>query len=114
MAIEILTTIRNFSGNNSRPAVVDRFLRREYDVDQTLRLTLSPNVRTTLPFTFNNVELLYVRCVLGGPVYVYRNLSPEHWTVKDTFFVLGLSDCYKISVKSDVATTLTIYAAGAD
>jgi len=112
MAIEILTTIRNFSGNNDRPAVVDRFLRHEYSSDQLQQLTLPANIKTLVPLSFTDVKLLYIRCDTGGPVQVYRNLSPEYWTFADTFFVIELSDCYRVCVKASVATTLTIYAAG--
>lgn len=109
MSHRIIVTIGSSEGE--RPEVDERFLRRDYQFKREFLMDLAAGVAEDVPTTTEGVSLIYMKVLSGGPVQLYRNLSPEYWTFSDTWLMLEVTDVQRVAVKADVATTLMVYVA---
>lgn len=109
MALQIKLTIGD--SQDFRPAVDDRFLRRDYSFSKSFDLSLSAGRKTDLLTSAAEESLIYIKVKSGGPVQVYKDLSPEYWTFSNTWLMFEMSDISRIALKALVDTEVFVFIA---
>ena len=111
MGLKIRVIVGDSTGQ--RPPIDDRFLRRDYTTTQTRIITLEAGVKADVLDHVNELDLVYVRVNKGGPVQIYKDLSPEYWTFSDTWLAFELDSVSRIALKATVETEVYIHTASA-
>jgi hypothetical protein len=74
-------------------------------------LTLATGVRTQIQPGFDDIQFVYIRVVSLLDVYVYKNRSPEYWSV-DRCFVAMDTEIDQLSLMAPAEATVYIYVGG--
>ena len=108
--LEVRTQIRQ---SPSLPWIDDIFLRRDYDKTAQLVVSLTAGVKTEVQTHVPTIEFLYVGVTTSdATINLYRNLSPEWWEFKNGVLIFEVTNCDRISFKSNIDAEITIYAGG--
>lgn len=115
MAIDLNVIILDRDADTAR-ARVKEFVRRSYTHAYQHTLTLSAGVKTQVDHNMTTLQFVYVEVVNAsddapGTVYVYKNLSPESWTVQHLFLCCD-TDLSQLSLMSNTAATVYLYLGG--
>lgn len=110
MAID--TVITSFDVDGEEADRIHRsYRRRSYTSEYRSPAFVVPAaVRTTITVPFDTIQ--YIHIETDETLRVYRNLSPEYWTVGDTFLVFDLTDVTQVSVYAADEATLYVHIAG--
>jgi len=77
-------------------------------------MSLKSGVRTDVPHTDRSgVDFIYLKVLSGGPVNIYKGVSPEYWKFSETYMVFDNLSSGKLSLKSESDTELELYLAWA-
>jgi hypothetical protein len=88
------------------------WLRRDYGrvEEHTLELTTT---KTDVDTSIADIKFLYIEPLTDDvTVELYKNLSPESWTVGDFVLIAGVDECTKIAMKASAAATAKVLIAG--
>ncbi len=75
-------------------------------------MSLRAGIRTDVPRTDESgVDFIYIKVLSGGPVRIYKGVSPECWSFSDTYMVFNNHSSGKLSLKSGPDTEVELYLA---
>jgi hypothetical protein len=115
MAIDVEVVILDRAADTAR-ARAKEFVRRSYDYTYQHTLSLPAGVKTQIDHNMDTVQFVYVEVVNAsddspGTVYVYKNLSPESWTVQHLFLCCD-TDISQLSLQAPSGATVYLYLGG--
>jgi hypothetical protein len=115
MAIDVKLTILDRDADSAKERAKE-FVRRSYTHRFSQTLTLSAGVKTEVKHNMTTVTFVYVEVVNAsddapGTVYVYKNLSPESWTVQHLFLCCDTS-ISQLALMSTAGATVYVYLGG--